>query len=153
MGSKSGLGACAFIQLTAEAQTLKHHKPSDQSNQALDVRAVTRLPVPQIYLSRSKTLSSSSCHTAAAFTMCRSPFIPNRKHWSVSVSNCPNPMFCFHCEKKQKKGKKNPYQCLFPNVLLRFLFRGYERKPWQATVFHEVSKQGIPSRVWDLWEA
>lgn len=49
--------------------------------------------------------------------------------------------------------KKNPYQRLFPNVLLRFLFRGYERKPWQATVFHEVSKQGIPSRVWDLWEA
>lgn len=49
--------------------------------------------------------------------------------------------------------KKNPYQHLFPNVLLRFLFRGYERKPWQATVFHEVSKQGIPSRVWDLWEA
>lgn len=49
--------------------------------------------------------------------------------------------------------KKPPYQRLFPNVLLRFLFRGYERKPWQATVFHEVSKQGIPSRVWDLWEA
>lgn len=49
--------------------------------------------------------------------------------------------------------KKTPYQRLFPNVLLRFLFRGYERKPWQATVFHEVSKQGIPSRVWDLWEA
>lgn len=49
--------------------------------------------------------------------------------------------------------KKKPYQRLFPNVLLRFLFRGYERKPWQATVFHEVSKQGIPSRVWDLWEA
>lgn len=49
--------------------------------------------------------------------------------------------------------KKKPYQRLFPNVLLRFLFRGYERKPWQATVFHEVSKQGIPSRMWDLWEA
>lgn len=48
--------------------------------------------------------------------------------------------------------KKNPYQGLFPKVLLRFLFRGYERKPWQAVVFHEVSKQGIPTGVWDLWE-
>lgn len=43
--------------------------------------------------------------------------------------------------------KKNLYQGLFPNVFLRFLFRGYERKPWQAAVFHEVSERGIPSRV------
>lgn len=136
-----GLGACAFIQHTAEAQTLKHHKRSDQSDQASDVRAATRLPVPQIYLSRSKTLSLS-CHTAAASAICQIAFVHNRKHCGC-VCVCPNiQVICFAFTVK-----KNPYQCLFPNVLLRFLFRGYERKPWQATVFHEVSKQGIPSRV------
>lgn len=65
---------------------------------------------------------------------------------TVAVSVCVQ-VICFAFTVK-----KTHYQRLFPNVLLRFLFRVYERKPWQATVFHEVSKQGIPSRVWDLWE-
>lgn len=89
-----GLGACAFIQHTAEAQTLKHHKRSDQSDQASDVRAATRLPVPQIYLSRSKTLSLS-CHTAAASAICQIAFVHNRKHCGC-VCVCPNiQVICF----------------------------------------------------------
>lgn len=143
-----GLGACAsrLIQHTPEAQTLKNHKPEDQSDHELDQSAATGLSVPWIYLSCSKTLSSW-CDTPTAFTRyLLKHCIPDLKHQSESMCVLPSKSYGLLSQWK----KKNPYQGLFPNVLRRFLFRGYERKPWQAVLFHEVSQQGIPSREWDL---
>lgn len=121
--------------------------------QQLDQRATTWLPVPWMYLWCSNTLSLSR-NTPTTFTdYLQKHFIFHQKHHSrPSVSVCVRPSWSYVLLSLWKKKKKNPFQGLFPKVLLRFLFRGYERKPWQAAVFHEVSKQGIPSGVWDLWE-
>lgn len=78
----------------------------------------------------------------------KQPGVRSQSHDVPAAACSDQSMFYFLCGKKRKRNTIRDY---FQTH--NFLFRGYERKPWQATVFHEISKQGIPRRVWDLWKS
>lgn len=98
MGSTSGLGACALIQLTAEAQILKHHHPEDQGMKSLELLLCFQFPecacgVVMQYTHNIHRLSAETLYPplkALLITI-----------W-VCVSDHPSIMFCCCCEKKAK---------------------------------------------------
>lgn len=128
--SNPGLGACALTHLTAGAQTLKHHKPEVRSDKRVNLRAVKLLPLLKPCLSTCGVIKPSSCNTPSTFTeYVLKHFILHQKRYSTTCLQLNFSLFCFASAVKEKI--KTLYQGLYPK-LLRFLFRGYEREPWQT---------------------
>lgn len=100
------IGPWEHVLSSSSQLRLKHHRPEDQSDQRLDQRAATRLPVPRMYL-RCHRHRHAICPQRPR-VICRSTSCSIKStNLSPCVSGRPSLVFCFHCE------KKNPYQSLF----------------------------------------
>lgn len=84
------IGPWEHVLSSSSQLRLKHHRPEDQSDQRLDQRAVTRLPVPWMYLRCGETLSLS-CNTPTTSTRyLQKHFMLRQKHQSISVCVRPS---------------------------------------------------------------
>lgn len=84
------IGPWEHVLSSSSQLRLKHHRPEDQSDQRLDQRAATRLPVPWMYLRCGKTLSSSRNTPTTSTRYLQKHFMLHQKHQSISVCVRPS---------------------------------------------------------------
>lgn len=136
MGSTPGLGACALTHLTAGAQPLKtpqakSPKWQEGKSESCESAAAVKASWKHLWCNKSGIIQ----YALHVHRICAEAFYPPLKHYSTICLQLNFPLFCFcFCCERKKQQPKTLYRGLYPK-LLRFLFRGYEREPWQTTFF------------------